>query len=134
VGIALTPLSFLVTVGMLTLLAFALTGMGFMLAWRMEPAQGFHAVMNLILMPMWMLSGALFPVAGAAGWLAWVMRLNPLTYGVTTVRGSLALSEAGAAAAIPGLAIALGITLAFGFLMFAASAALVRRRVSEGAP
>jgi len=89
--------------------------------------------MNLILMPMWMLSGALFPVAGAAGWLAWVMRLNPLTYGLTTVRGSLALSEADAAAAIPGLAIALGITLAFGFLTFAASAALVKRRVPEGA-
>src|SRR5260370_36903387 len=48
----------------------------------MESAQGFHAVINLFLIPLWLLSGALFPVAGASGWIRWIMRVNPLTYGM----------------------------------------------------
>ena len=61
---------------------YALTALGFCLAWRMTSTQGFHAVMNLFLMPMWFLSGALFPVQNASAPLRAIMRLNPLTYGV----------------------------------------------------
>lgn len=64
------------------LVAFALTALGFAIAWRMESAQGFHAIINLFLIPLWMLSGALFPVSGASGWLKVLMRINPLTYGM----------------------------------------------------
>ncbi len=63
-------------------LSFGLTGLGFLIAWRMDSTQGFHAVMNLFLMPMWFLSGALFPASGAPVWLQWLMAINPLTYGV----------------------------------------------------
>jgi ABC-2 type transport system permease protein len=52
----------------------------------MSSSQGFHAIMNLFLMPMWFLSGALFPATGAMGGLAWIMRLNPLSYGLTLLR------------------------------------------------
>ena len=45
----------------MVLLSFALTALGFCLAWRMTSTQGFHAIMNLFLMPLWFLSGALFP-------------------------------------------------------------------------
>ena len=48
----------------------------------MESAQGFHAIINLFLIPLWLLSGALFPVHGAHGWLQVLMRINPLTYGM----------------------------------------------------
>jgi ABC-2 type transport system permease protein len=71
------------------LLAVCLTAFGFAFAWPMNSTQGFHAVMNLILMPMWFLSGAIFPLSGAPGWLGWVMRLNPLTYGTAALRRAL---------------------------------------------
>ena len=64
------------------LVAFSLTALGFAIAWRMESSQGFHAIINLFLIPLWMLSGALFPVSGASGWLKVLMRINPLTYGM----------------------------------------------------
>ena len=51
----------------------------------MESTHGFHAIMSVFLLPMWLLSGAFFP-GGGSGWLAWVIRLNPLTYGVAGLR------------------------------------------------
>jgi len=75
--------------GGMFLLSFALTGLGFVIAWPMNSTAGFHAILTLFLMPMWLLSGAVFPTAGAAHWLGWVMRLNPLTYGVTLLRANL---------------------------------------------
>lgn len=91
--ISLTVGDFLLLILLLFISALALTGLGFVLAWRMESTQGFHAIMNLLLMPMWLLSGAFFPVpatrAGATiGELAlhWVMRINPVTYCVAGVR------------------------------------------------
>ncbi|MCB0309520.1 MAG: ABC transporter permease [Bdellovibrionales bacterium] len=53
---------------------------GFALAWRSRSVQGFHVLMNLILMPMWLLSGATFPMEGAAHWIVILMKLNPMTY------------------------------------------------------
>jgi len=71
------------------LVSFALTGLGFLIAWQLNSAQGFHAIMNLFLIPMWLLSGSLFPSSGAHRWMAWVMKVNPLTYGVTAIRAGL---------------------------------------------
>src|SRR5690348_15457635 len=48
------------------LISFTLTGMGFVIAWRMETTAGFHAIMNLLLVPMWMVSGALFQIGRAS--------------------------------------------------------------------
>jgi ABC-2 type transport system permease protein len=75
--------------GVLALTAVALSAVGFLFAWGTDSVQGFHAVMNLLLFPMWMLSGAFFPESGAATWLRWVMRANPLTYGLAALRGAL---------------------------------------------
>ncbi len=76
-------------VAFVTLVSFALTTLGFAIAWKMESSQGFHAVVNLFLIPLWLVSGALFPVSGASGWIKWIMRLNPLTYGVEGLRAAL---------------------------------------------
>lgn len=73
----------------LFLLGFSLTALGFVIAWPMESTQGFHAIMSVFLMPMWLLSGSFFP-AGETGWLSWIIRANPLTYGVTGLRRILA--------------------------------------------
>ena len=51
------------------LISFTLTGLGFVIAWRMDSTAGFHAIMNLLLVPMWMVSGSLFPMATAHGWV-----------------------------------------------------------------
>ena len=65
----------------MALLAVALTGLGLVMAWRMESTAGYHALMNILLMPMWFLSGAVFPAASAPIWMKAVMAVNPLTYG-----------------------------------------------------
>ena len=89
IGIKFGFMPFIMTFGVMFLLAFGLTNLGLLIAWRMDSTQGFHAIMNLLLIPIWLLSGAFFPSAGAPGWLAWVMRLNPLTYGLAAFRHSL---------------------------------------------
>lgn len=79
---------------LLAVLALAMCGLGMIVAWPMDSTQGFHAIMMLGLMPMWLLSGTFFPVpaAGADGVgfaqmvLGWVMRANPLTYGLAEMR------------------------------------------------
>lgn len=73
----------------LFIVAFALTSVGFAFAWRSESIGGFHGVMMLLFMPLWLLSGAIFPVSGAHDWLRWAVLLNPLTYGVSPIRSLL---------------------------------------------
>ncbi len=111
----------------LVAVAFALTSLGLMIAWRMESTQGFHAIMNLILMPIWILSGAFFPAAGAPGWLGWIMRLNPLTYGMAALRRALYLAAPAAAGKLPPFAFSLAVTIAFCALAFGGATAIARR-------
>jgi ABC-2 type transport system permease protein len=113
-GIPVSLVSLLLVVVVLFCIAFGMTNLGLIIAWRMRSTQGFHAIMNLLLMPLWLLSGAFFPVTGVPLWLAWVMRCNPLTYGMAALRRSLYLAHPGAVGAIPALAPALGITVLFG--------------------
>ncbi|HLG42163.1 MAG TPA: DUF420 domain-containing protein, partial [Planctomycetota bacterium] len=119
VGVSLTIGSFLASAAVLGLVAFALTGLGFVIAWRMDSTQGFHAIMNLFLMPMWFLSGAVFPEAGAPGWMAALIKANPLTYGVSALRAALAGEAMWAPAAI---------TAAFGVVTLAAACGAAGRR------
>ena len=71
------------------LLGLALSGLGIMIAWPLRSTQGFHAIMNVALVPMWLLSGALFPANGAAPWVQVLMRVNPLTPAVDILRAFL---------------------------------------------
>lgn len=118
IGVALDPMRLSLTLLALMLTAIAMTGLGSMFAWRCETTQGFHAVMNLVIMPMWLLSGAFFPVGGAAGWLSVVMRLNPLTWCTEAVRGSMNGSPVAFSFIIAGL---------FAVVMVIASTAVASR-------
>jgi ABC-2 type transport system permease protein len=89
VGVRMGFVDFLLVVFVVFLVSFALTSLGFAIAWPMDSTQAFHAIINLFLIPLWLLSGALFPLSGASGWLRLVMRLNPLTYGVEALRNLL---------------------------------------------
>lgn len=88
-GIGIGSTTGFMVAGAVFLIALALTSLGFALAWPMDSVQGFHGIMNLLLMPMWLLSGALFPASGASGWVRTIMELNPLTYGLNLLRYSL---------------------------------------------
>ena len=62
VGVHITPVGFLLIVLTIFLVSFSLTALGFAIAWPMDSRQAFHAIINLFLIPLWLLSGALFPV------------------------------------------------------------------------
>lgn len=83
------------------------TGLGFILAWPMKSPHGFHAIINLVLMPLWMLSGAVFSPSSAYIWLRPVLYLNPFTYGLATLRYALYPSGATLTAQLPGCGISL---------------------------
>jgi daunorubicin resistance ABC transporter membrane protein len=119
-GVRLTVVSALEAAGILAVLALSLTALGFAFAWKLDSVQGFHAIMNVVLMPMWLLSGAFFPLSGAPFWLGALMRLNPLTYGVAALRGVLYGPVAGLGSGLPGPAVSLAVTLAMGLAAFAA--------------
>lgn len=122
-GISISPAQFPHLVLVIALLAFALTGLGFVIAWRLDSTQGFHAIMNLLLVPMWVLSGAVFPASGAAAWLRPLMLVNPMTYGVAGLQQILIGPTNGP---LPGAAE--GVTLAFGLIMLAAGTMLASRQ------
>ena len=77
-------------VAVMSVLAVGLTALGFLLAWPMDSTQGFHAVINLLFVPLWLLSGALFPPGGSAEWVRVLMRFNPLIYAHNALQGLLA--------------------------------------------
>jgi len=66
--------------------ALAFTALGFAMAWWIDSTQGYHAVMSVALIPLWMLSGAMFPPTGSSRWLAVLTALDPMTYVVSAVR------------------------------------------------
>ena len=116
--IPMSPVAILGGIGVMFLMAFALTNLGLTIAWRMDSTQGFHAIMNLILLPIWLLSGAFFPATGLSAWLQWVMYVNPLTYGMAALRHSLYLGHPAGAGEVAAFAPALAITAVFCTLTF----------------
>ena len=111
------------------LVAFSLTALGFAIAWPMDSTSGFHAIVNLFLIPLWLLSGSLFPLSGASFWIRVLMRINPLTYGTEALRG----------AAFPGTADGLldrhqsGDPGGFSAVMFALAFFMANRRTTKPA-
>jgi ABC-2 type transport system permease protein len=80
------PLLLLGIFALQLLLAFSITAFGVMVAIRIKQMQSFMGVMQMIVMPMFFLSGALYPVAGLPAWLAALNRIDPLTYAVDPMR------------------------------------------------
>lgn len=86
VGVQLSLVAALEILGILFLIAFALTSFGITVASRMETMEGFQMIINFLIMPLFFLSGALFPLRGAAAWMSTLMKIDPLTYGVDALR------------------------------------------------
>jgi len=110
----------------LALVAVELTSLGFLIAWPMNSTQGFHAVMSVFLLPMWLLSGSFFP-GGDSGWLSLVIRLNPLTYGVAGLRRLLYSEALPVGEALPSMIVCCVVTIGATALLVGLCVQLVSR-------
>jgi ABC-2 type transport system permease protein len=118
--------------GLQLLLAFAITAFGMMVAVRIKQMQAFFGVMQMVVMPMFFISGALFPASGLPRWLEILNRLDPLTYAVDPMRrlvfSHISVSPAAQRALNPGVTwwgwhvpalLEAGVVAALGLLMLA---------------
>ncbi|MBV9836536.1 MAG: ABC transporter permease [Solirubrobacterales bacterium] len=126
------PVLILGVFGLQLLLAFAITAFGVMVAVRIKQMQSFMGVMQMVVMPMFFTSGALFPASGLPGWLTVLNRLDPLTYAVDPMRrlvfSHLTISPAARRALDPGITwwgwhvpalLEAGVIVALGLVMLA---------------
>ena len=101
------------------LIALMFTAIGTTVGSILDDMQGFQLIMNFLVMPLFFFSNALFPVQGLPKALQLVVRLNPLTYGVDGIRGSLSsVSAFGMGTDFVVLTILTGILLAIGSYFF----------------
>ncbi|MBI2816666.1 MAG: ABC transporter permease [Acidobacteria bacterium] len=131
VGFPLHALQLLMLAGILLLISFSLACLGFFIAWRMDSVSGFHAILNLVLLPLWFLSGAMFPASGASGWIQWVMKLNPLTYGLTAIRHLLYWDTGSPLPEIAPLGVSVQLTALFAAAMFVVTLLWTGRPTTE---
>ena len=135
-GVPYDPVLMLILVGEMLLLAFTLTAFGVMMAARITQFQAFMALTQMLVLPLFFLSGALYPLHGLPGWLSVLTRIDPLTYVVGPMRHAvldhLSLSPAAVQALSPGItwggwtvpiALSLGIVAAMGLGMMAVAIA-----------
>jgi len=80
---------FLLAILVMILTCATFTGFGLIIATKLGNLEGFMAIMNLIVFPIFLLSGALFPIQSMPSWLRYIMYIDPLTYGVDGLRGTL---------------------------------------------
>lgn len=129
--LSFSPMMIVAVVAFSFLSAFTLTAIGFLIAWRMDSTQGFHAVMSVFLMPMWLLSGAFFPGEGV---LRYVMAVNPMTYMTAGLRQLMYWNVPNRAALLPphtpSLAVCWLVTGALACLLFAAAVRMARSRTT----
>ena len=138
IGIHLGFAQLAIVVAAIFMVSFLLTALGFAIAWPMDSPQAFHQIVNLFLLPMWLLSGSLFPVTGAASKLQYVMRANPLTYGVNAMLIAMSPASGNNASDALGLGThpvlkSLGIVLAFCAVIFSVAFVIVNRRTTKPA-
>ncbi|HUK14939.1 MAG TPA: ABC transporter permease [Bryobacteraceae bacterium] len=127
-GVSVGIIELIPIAAVIFLISFTLTGLGFVIAWKMESTAGFHAIMNLLLVPMWMVSGSLFPMATAHGWVRAIMWVNPLTYSIALLNHVLELPNAA-----PGAIESLTVTAAFGLLLLLACGVMAAQKSTRSA-
>lgn len=131
-GVPLTPLSFILTIGAMTLLSIAVAALGFTMAWIMESTQGFHAVMNVLLMPLLVLSSAFFHPEDAVGIVRWIILMNPMSYGTGLLRSALYLNSSRThTVSSPSWVVELGVTLLFAVVMLLLALRVATRHSSR---
>jgi len=121
VGLHIGVTSFAALVGVIAVLSLGMSAMGVVLATRMQTFEGFGIISNFVIMPLYFLSGGVFPVESLPGWMAILVRINPVTYGVDLMRHALAQP------AVFGLGLDLAVLLGFAATMVALALVWFRR-------
>ena len=89
-GVKISGISgFFLSIVFMILTCATFTGVGLIIAAKLTDTEGFMAIMNLIIMPIFFLSGAFFPLQVMPAWVKYIMYIDPLTYGVDGLRGAL---------------------------------------------
>ncbi len=88
IGVKLSVGGFAELLVIMVIISLALSSLGIALASRIYSYEGFGTISNFVIMPLFFLSGAMYPVQTLPGWLKVIVRLNPVTYGVDLMRGS----------------------------------------------
>ena len=127
VGLRPGPGGALVALAAGVLLAVTFCAFGFVMAWRLRSTRAYHAIMNVVLIPVWLLSGAFFPETGASGAVAVAMRLNPATYGVGLLRYGLEGLPASISGTTLGLDVCAAASVAVAALALGLAVATARR-------
>lgn len=109
IGIPLTALLVVQLLLLCFLISIAVTSLGVFIAAGMRSMQGFQMVMNFLVMPIYFLSGAMFPVASAPGWMRTLMTVDPLTYGVDALRNVIHAALVGSAESLAEVSQATGL-------------------------
>src|SRR5256714_7590738 len=137
IGVKLSLLTVVELIPLAAVLAFGLASFGVAIASMMKSLQGFQVVMNFLMIPMFFLSGALFPLTNLPGWMTWLTRLDPASYGIDPIRrvvlsnsglpnvNSLGLTINGQLLAIPMEA---AIMFAFGAVLLIVAVVMFERR------
>ena len=127
----LIAVAMVLTVVLMFIVAMGLTALCLYLAWPMDSTAGFHAIMNMLLLPMWFLCGAIFPLASAYLWMQILMYANPLTYGQALMRSVMMGTPAAAQMPAPQWLIVV-ITIGFTAVMIWLAARKVTRPRKDG--
>ena len=85
-GISLSGVAWPLLLSVMMLMSLGLTAFGFFVAWLINNTHGYHAIQMTILMPLWALSGAMFPPHTESSVFGLLMRFNPVAYGMTALR------------------------------------------------
>lgn len=122
-GVTLTVWNVLAALGAMFVTALALSALGVAIASRIKDIENFGTIQNFITLPLYLFSGAIFPTKGVPGWLSVILSINPLTYGVNAIRGTLLGYEA---SSVPFDLLVLAI---FTIVMIAVAVLIARREV-----
>lgn len=134
-----TPLSIslLASTVLMAVAALSLTALGLCFAWPLDSTQAFHGVMSLVLMPMWLLSGAFFPIPEPTGSsvgqmvMHWMMRCNPLSYVVAGLRQLMSGTLTADGLWLPSMAQCWTVSLAFLAACTLAACWIIQRRTQN---
>jgi ABC-2 type transport system permease protein len=88
-SVALNPLNVVEAIVAMFITALAIASLGVVIALWIHDFENFGTIQNFITLPLYMFSGAIFPTKGVPSWLGTILLVNPLTYGVNAIRGTL---------------------------------------------
>jgi len=124
IGVSLSIQTLVIIIPLMFLISFSLTSFGIVIAARMESMEGFQMVMNFLVMPLFLLSGAMFPIERLPEWLKALTVLDPLTYGVDALRGLMLGMEVSA----NPISLNIAVIIAFGAAMISLAVVMFNRK------